>query len=73
MDEHTRWEYRVLTLGSFFKGVKDAELQALLNEWGEEGWEVIAFRTIENTNQAQLLAKRPLTTRSRRARSLPGW
>ena len=73
MSEPNEWEYRVLTLGSFFKGIKDDELAEMLNEWGQEGWEVIAFRTIENTNQAQLIAKRPLTALSRRQRSLPGW
>ena len=73
MDENAKWEYRSLTLGTFFKGIKDEDLQNILNEWGAEGWEVIAFRTIENTNQAQLIAKRPLTALSRRQRSLPGW
>lgn len=73
MDENTRWEYRVLTVGSFFKGAKDADLQAILDELGQDGWEVVGFRSIETSNQAQVIAKRPLTTHSRRERSLPGW
>jgi hypothetical protein len=71
MPETNQWEYRVKTFGSFFKGVKDDELEAELNQWGEEGWEVVAYRLIENTNQAQLIAKRLLTRESRRWRSMP--
>jgi len=72
MSEPNEWEYRVLTLGSFFKGTRDDELEEILNEWGQEGWELITFRTIENTNQAQLIAKRPLDRTARRWRNMPG-
>lgn len=72
MPEMIQWEYRVLTIGSFLKGVKDEEFESMLNQWGEEGWEVVSFRTIENSNQAQVLAKRPITRETRRWRSMPG-
>lgn len=71
MSEPNQWEYRVLTYGTFFKGVKDEDLEAMLNQLGEEGWEVVGFRTIENANQCQLIAKRPLDRTSRRWRSMP--
>jgi hypothetical protein len=71
MSELNQWEYRVLTVGAFFKGVKDNELEALLNQLGEEGWEVVGFRTVENTNQSQIVAKRPLDRTARRWRSMP--
>jgi hypothetical protein len=71
MAELNQWEYRVLTVGSFFKGVKDDDLEALLNQFGEEGWEVVGFRTIENSNQSQIIAKRPLDRTARRWRSMP--
>jgi len=71
MSETNQWEYRVQTFGSFFKGVRDGELEELLDQWGEEGWEVVGFRSIENTNQAQLIARRPLTSERRRWRSMP--
>jgi Domain of unknown function (DUF4177) len=71
MTELNQWEYRVLTVGGFFKGVKDEELEALLNQLGEEGWEVVGFRAIENTNQAQLILKRPLDRTARRWRTMP--
>ena len=72
MSEPNEWEYRALTLGSFFKGIRDEDLEQVLNELGQEGWEVITFRTIENTNQAQLIAKRPLDRTARRWRGMPG-
>ena len=71
MSELNKWEYCVLTVGTFFKGVKDSELEALLNQLGEEGWEVVGFRTVENSNQSQLIAKRPLDRTARRWRSMP--
>jgi hypothetical protein len=71
MSELNQWEYHVLTVGSFFKGVKDSDLEALLNQLGEEGWEVVGFRTIENSNQSQIIAKRPLDRTARRWRSMP--
>ncbi len=71
MTEAMQWEYRVATFGSFWQGVKDAELEATLNEWGEEGWEVVGFRTIESSNRTQVIARRPLTRTTRRWRQMP--
>lgn len=36
----TNWEYRVLDVSG-----SDSELEALLNEAGAEGWELVAFRS----------------------------
>ena len=41
-DELERWEYRVQTIGSTILGTKDEHIQAVLNEWGEEGWKAFA-------------------------------
>ncbi len=71
-DEIKQWEYRVQTVGSFFGGVKADELEQLLNEWGEDGWEVVSTHLLENTSKINVIAKRPLTRDVRRARSLPG-
>ena len=71
MSELNQWEYHVLTVGGFFKGVKDDEFEALLNQFGEEGWEVVGFRSVENTNQGQVILKRPLDRTARRWRSMP--
>jgi hypothetical protein len=69
--ENNPWEYRVRTFGSFFSGMKDEELEAILNEWGMEGWEVVSARGIENTSKVTILAKRPLTASVRRRRTIP--
>jgi hypothetical protein len=70
MADSTRWEYRYETVGSVWSRPKDEELEATLNEWGEEGWEVVNF--VVESNKLIFLARRPLTLTSRRRRSLPG-
>jgi hypothetical protein len=69
-DEIKQWEYRVMTIGSFF-GTKDEHIQATLNEWGEEGWEAINVYTPENSGKVTIVAKRPLTREVKRMRSMP--
>lgn len=68
-----QWEYRVQTVGGFFSGIKADELEEMLNEWGEEGWEVVSTHIIENANKVNVIAKRPLTDRTRRERSRPSF
>jgi hypothetical protein len=70
-EEMQKWEYRVETVGTFWSGVKANVLQTLLNEWGEEGWEVVSTHLLENANKINVIAKRPLTERVRRARTMP--
>ncbi|OGO38864.1 MAG: hypothetical protein A2W35_08065 [Chloroflexi bacterium RBG_16_57_11] len=69
-EELTKWEYRVLTIGSIF-GTKDENIQATLNEWGEEGWEATHVYTPEGSGKVTLVARRPMTDRARRLRSMP--
>lgn len=71
MAENTQWEYRVESFGTFFTGPKDEDLEAALNEWGLDGWEVVNARCVENSSKVVVIAKRPLTTATRRRRSLP--
>ena len=66
-----QWEYRVQTVGGFFSGVKADVLEEMLNEWGEDGWEVVSTHIIENANKVNVIAKRPLTDLTRRERSRP--
>ena len=70
-DEMQKWEYRVQTVGGFFKGVPAAELEELLNEWGVDGWEVVSTHILENANKINVIAKRPLTRTALRMRSMP--
>jgi len=71
MTEPTRWEYRVKTIGTLW-GTKDQDIEATLNEWGEEGWEAVAVYTPEGSGKVTIVAKRPLTDAARRRRSMPG-
>ncbi len=70
-DEYQAWEYRVQTVGSLWTGVKAGELETILNEWGLDGWEVVSTHIIENANKINVIAKRPVTERTRRRRSMP--
>ena len=70
-EELKQWEYRVQIVGGFFTGIKADELEEMLNEWGEDGWEVVSTHIIENANKVNIIAKRPLTDRVRRERSRP--
>lgn len=72
-EDTKQWEYRVQTVGGFFSGVKADELEEMLNEWGEDGWEVVSTHIIENANKINVIAKRPLTDRVRRERSRPAY
>ena len=69
-DEIKQWEYRVQTIGSAF-GTKDEHIQATLDEWGIEGWEAINVFTPSGSGKITIVAKRPLTDRARRSRSMP--
>jgi hypothetical protein len=70
-DEIKRWEYRVQTIGSPF-GTKDELIQSTLDEWGADGWEAINVFTPSGSGKVTIIAKRPLTERARRSRSMPG-
>jgi len=72
MAEETRqWEYHIQTIGSVF-GTKDEFIEKTLDEWGEEGWEVINVYTPYGSGKVTIVARRPLTERARRARTMPG-
>jgi hypothetical protein len=72
MAETTQWEYRAVSLGTFWSTPKDEDFESALNELGEEGWEVISIYTHHSTNKTYVVAKRPLTSETRRRRSWPG-
>jgi hypothetical protein len=73
VEDIKQWEYRVQTVGGFFSGVKAEILEEMLNDWGEDGWEVVSTPIIENYNKINVIAKRPLTDRARRERSRPAY
>lgn len=70
VEEIQQWEYRVQTIGSIF-GTKDEQIESMLDEWGSEGWEAINVFTPSGSGKITIVAKRPLTERVRRLRSMP--
>jgi hypothetical protein len=70
-EEFKRWEYRVQTVGSFWSGGKANELEQLLNELGEEGRDVVSTHILENANKINMIAKRPLSSTTKRVCSMP--
>ncbi len=71
MAETARWEYRVETLGTFWSSPKDEDLEAALDEWGEEGWQVISLYKSGSGEKVTVVARRPLSLAARRRRSWP--
>ena len=69
-DETKQWEYRVQTIGSIF-GTKDEDIQSTLDEWGLEAWEAVNVYTPYGSGKVTIVAKRPLSERTRRMRSMP--
>ncbi|HLA05939.1 MAG TPA: hypothetical protein VJ022_00735 [Anaerolineales bacterium] len=69
-EETKQWEYRVQTIGGIF-GTKDELIQSTLDEWGLEEWEAINVFTPEGSGKITIVAKRPLSERVRRIRSMP--
>ncbi len=73
MSKNIQWEYRIEILGSALRGLKKDEVEAYLNQVGEEGWEVINLHHPTNSSKVWVTMKRPLTTDTRRRRSRPDW
>ena len=71
MSETIQWEYRVQTIGSAF-GTKDEQIEALLNEWGREGWEATQVYTPSQSGKVTIVARRLLTASAQRRNSWPG-
>ena len=72
VDTMTQWEYQVISVGSFWSVPKDEEIQAALDELGEEGWELVSAFSQYGHNQVRMVLKRPLGAGTRRQRSWPG-
>lgn len=71
-EEIKQWEYRVRTIGSIL-GTRDENIEAVLNEWGEEGWEATQVYTPEGSGKVTIVARRPLSAAARRRRSMPDY
>ena len=72
MADKIQWEYRVVSVGSFF-GTKDELIEAKLNELGAEGWEIFSAQaTGQGDGRIKLIAKRVLDASVRRRRAWDG-
>ena len=58
------------TVGGTF-GTKDELIQSTLDEWGMDGWEAVSVYTPSGSGKVTIVAKRPLTERARRMRTMP--
>jgi len=67
------WEYRVETIGATFRSTSDEDTETLLDEWGQDGWEVIAFHPIYGSNKITIVAKREQVSSRRRNSSVGQW
>jgi len=71
MADTIQWEYRIETFGTYWSRPKDENLQDTLDEWGEEGWDVISVYAASTGERITVVAKRPLSMGTRRQRSWP--
>lgn len=55
-----QWEYRILSLGTFWSDPKDDQMESALDELGLEGWEAVGLISQYGTNRVRVLFKRPL-------------
>jgi hypothetical protein len=70
-EQNLQWEYRVLTVGNAFTGAKDEQIEAILNEWGLDGWEAVNVYAPSNSPKVTMVARRQLTASARRMRTMP--
>ena len=69
--ESPQWEYYVETVGYAFSSPKDEELEEILNELGEQGWQVFSLEHLPNSPKIRIVARKKLNQSARRERSWP--
>jgi uncharacterized protein YlxW (UPF0749 family) len=72
MAKTNQWEYVAMSAGSFWSIPKDEDLENLLNELGQDGWEVVSVFDQRGSHKVRVIARRPLTADGRRRRNWPG-
>jgi hypothetical protein len=70
-DQAVQWEYRIQTVGSGITGAHDEQIEEILNDWGQEGWEAVNVYSPSQSPKVTLVAKRPLSATARRFNSMP--
>jgi hypothetical protein len=70
MSNNGKWEYRVETFGSSFSAIKDDVLEETLNEWADEGWEIVSAHNI-GENKVRIIMGRLQISRADQKRGWP--
>jgi hypothetical protein len=69
-EETKQWDYRAQNFGSTWSAAKAADIESALIDWGMDGWEVVSA-VHRSSNEITVIAKRPLTHKIIRERSMP--
>jgi hypothetical protein len=72
MADTAQWEYHVFSAGGFWSAPSEEQMESMLNELGQDGWEVVSSFPAHNSSKVTFVARRPLTRAIRRQRSWPG-
>ncbi|HUV29154.1 MAG TPA: hypothetical protein VMW34_17460 [Anaerolineales bacterium] len=70
MGTEMNWEYRVESFGGSLSEAKDEDLEEVLNDWNEEGWQLVSAYPIGD-KKVRIIAQRPLISSSRRKQRWP--
>jgi hypothetical protein len=62
------WEYRVETLGTFWRGPSPDALASLLNAAAAEGWETVSVASLASGNRLLVILRRRLAKKTERTR-----
>jgi hypothetical protein len=68
----TIWEYRVELLGTALRGARPADLEQLLNNGAEQGWEPVDLMSQSNSSKVWVVLRRR-SGAAPRPRRRAGW
>jgi len=70
MTPKVAYEYRVQTFGSALSSVKDEDLEETLNQWSDDGWEVVSAHPVGD-NKVRVICRKVLSSSATRKRGWP--
>lgn len=71
MEDIVQWEYRVQSFGTIWRSLSDEDLEAILDDWGADGWEVLSCYQAQGSNKVRVIARRHLAAARKRRRNWP--
>jgi len=63
-----KWEYQVEIVGNFWRGARAEDIQRLLMQAAEDGWEPVELTPMQNSSRIMLVLRRATEAGSRRRR-----